>query len=100
MAMQEGVALFYLKGEVQKLGNEHLDENQKIAFSAICRKIDSAIKMSQVPINEEDKDKIAELLCEAYDELTKEAKRLTPYGGAIQYLAEKVKMPLKYLMQK
>ena len=98
MAMQEGVVLFYLKGEVQKLGDEHLDENQKTAFSAICCKIESAIKMSHSPINEE-KNKIAELLCEAYDELTKEAKRLNPYGGAIQYLAEKVKMPLKHLMK-
>lgn len=99
MAMQEGVALFYLKGEIQKLGDEHLDEDQKTAFDAICRKIDSAIKMSQGLINEEDKDNIAELLCGAYDELTKEAKRLNPYGGAIQYLAERVKMPLKYLMK-
>lgn len=99
MAIQEGIALFYLKGEIQKLGNEHLDENQRTAFSASCCKIDSAIKMSHHPINEEEKNKIAELLCEAYDELTNEAKRLNPYGGAIQYLAEKVKMPLKYLMK-
>lgn len=42
---------------------------------------------------------VVELLREAYDELTKEAERLNPYGGAIQYLAEKVKMPLTYLVE-
>lgn len=98
LAMQEGVALFCLKGEIQKLGDAHLDTRQKAAFSVICSKIDEAIKVSRSLTNEEEKNKVAELLCEAYDELTKEAEGLNPYGGAIQYLAEKVKMPLKYLM--
>ncbi len=53
--------------------------------------------MSRSLAKEEEKGIIVELLCEAYDELTKEAEGLNPYGGAIQYLAEKVKMPLKYL---
>lgn len=100
IAMQEEVVLFYLKGEIQKLGNTHLDANQKAEFSDICCKIDKAIKMSRSPVSEEENNKIAELLCEAYDELTKEAERLNPYGGAIKYLAEKVKMPFKYLMMK
>ena len=56
-----------------------------------------AIKVSRSLANEEEKNKVAELLHEVYDELTKEAERLGPYGGAIQYLAEKVKTPLKYL---
>lgn len=97
LAMQEGVALFCLKGEIQKLGDAHLDTRQKTAFSAICSKIEEAIKVSRSLANKEEKGKIVELLCETYDELTKEAERLNPYGGAIQYLAEKVKMPLKYL---
>lgn len=99
LATQEGVVLLYLKGEVQKLGDAHLDERQKTAFSAICSKIDRSIKMSRSLVNKEEKNKIAELLCEAYGELTKEAERLDLYGGAIRYLAEKVKMPLKYLMK-
>lgn len=96
LAMLEGIVLFYLKGEIQKLGDAHLDASQKTAFRAICSKIDRAIKVSRSPANKEEKNRIAELLCEAYDELVKEAERLKPYGGAIQYLAEKVKMPLKY----
>ncbi len=99
LAMQEGVALFCLKGEIQKLGDAHLDTRQKTAFSAICNEIDEAIKVSRSLVNERKKDKVVELLRKAYDDLTKEAKWLDPYGGAIQYLAEKVKMPLTYLMQ-
>lgn len=97
LAMQEGVVLFCLKGEIQKLGDAHLDARQKTAFSVICSKVDEAINVSRSLADEEKKNKIVELLYEAYDELMKEAERLTPYGGAIQYLAEKVKMPLKYL---
>lgn len=100
LAMQEGVALFCLKGEIQKLGDVHLDTRQKTAFSAICSKIDEAIKVSRSLANEEEKNRVAELLYEAYGELTREAEELGPYGGAIQYLAEKVKMPLKRLMEK
>lgn len=73
LAAQESVVLFYLKGEIQKLGNAHLDESQKTTFSAICSKIDMAIKMFRSQVNEEEKNKIAELLFEAYCELTNEA---------------------------
>ena len=99
LAIQERIALFYLKGEIHKLENAHLGVNRKTAFSAICSKIDRAIKICHSPVNKEEKKKIAELLCEAYDELTKEAERLDPYGGAIRYLAERVKMPLDCLAE-
>ena len=98
LAMQEGVALFYLKGEIHKLENAHLGVDRKTAFSAICSKIDRAIKICHSSVNKEEKNKIAELLCEAYNELISEADRLEPYGGAIRYLAEKVKMPLDNLV--
>lgn len=99
LAMQEGIVLFCLKGEIQKLGDAHLDVTHKTAFSAICDKIDKAINLSRHLANEEEKSKVVELLCEAYDELSKEAERLNPYGGAVQYLAEKVKVPLKFLVK-
>ena len=99
LAMQESVVLFYLKGEIQKLGNAHLDENQETTFSAICSKLEMAIKISRSTVNEEEKNKITELLFEAYEDLTSEAERLGPYGGAIRYLAENVKMPLEYLVK-
>lgn len=99
MAMQEGVVLFCLKGEIQKLGDTHLNAEQQTAFHAVCDKMDRAIKLSLHSTNGEEKDKISELLREAYDALTKEAERLDPYGGAISYLAEEVKKPLQSLMK-
>ena len=100
LSTQEGVVLFCLKGEIQKLGDAHLNAKQKTALNAICNKIDGAIKASHSPANEYEKNKVMELLCEAYDELMREAKELGPYGGAIQYLAQKGKMPLNCLMEK
>lgn len=96
LAMQEGIALFYLKGEIQKLGNAHLDASQKAALSDICSEINSAVKLSR---NGADKEEIAVLLRKAYNGLIKESERLDRYGGAIRYLAEKVKMPLDYLTE-
>ena len=96
LAMQEGIALFYLKGEIQKLGNAHLDASQKAAFSDICSKIDMAVKLSR---NTANKEEIAVLLRKAYDGMIKESERLDSYGGAIRYLAEKVKMPLDCLTE-
>ena len=91
LAAQEGIVLFYLKGEIQKLGDAHLDASQKAAFSDICGTIDRAVKLSRNTANQEE---ITALLWKAYDGLIKEAERLGQYGGAIRYLAEKVKMPL------
>lgn len=96
LAMQEGAALFWLKGEVQKLGDARLDAGQKAAFNAICGKIDEAVQASRRLADNREKDRIAELLREAYGGLVREAERLGPYGGAVRYLAEKVKAPLQY----
>ena len=96
LAVQEGIALFYLKGEIQKLGNAHLDASQKAAFSDICSKIDMAVKLSR---NAANKEEIAVFLRKAYDGMIKESERLDPYGGAIRYLAEKVKIPLDCLTE-
>ena len=91
LAMQEGIVLFYLKGEIQKLGNAHLDESQKAAFNDICGIIGRAVKL---PRNTANREEIAALLWKAYDGLIKETERLGQYGGAVRYLAAKVKMPL------
>ena len=39
------------------------------------------------------------LLCEAYDEMRTEDEKLGVYGGAVLYLAEEMKKPLKYLSE-
>ncbi len=97
LAAQEEILLFYLKGEIQKLGNARLDEEQKAALNDICGRMDRAVKMARSAADGEEGKEIAELLHGAYDEITLAAERLGVYGGAVRYLAEEVKKPLKYL---
>ena len=97
LASQEGILLFCLKGEIQKLGNEHLDEGQKMTLNAVCRKMDRAVKMARNAAVERDCNEIKNLLREVYAEMIAEAEKLDMYGGAIRYLAEEIKKPLKYL---
>lgn len=97
LAAQEEILLFYLKGEIQKLGNARLDEEQKAALNDICGRMDRAVKMARSAADGEEGKETAELLHGAYDEMTLAAERLGVYGGAVRYLAEEVKKPLKYL---
>ncbi len=97
LAMQEGILLFYLKGEIQKLGNAHLDERQKSALNAVCSKMDRAVSMARNATDETDGSEIEKLLHEVYEEMIAEVEKLDVYGGAIRYLAEEIKKPLKYL---
>ena len=97
LAAQEEILLFYLKGEIQKLGNARLDEEQKAALNDICGRMDRAVKMARSAADGEEGKEIAELLHGAYDEMTLAAEWLGVYGGAVRYLAEEVKKPLKYL---
>ncbi|MBD5471685.1 MAG: helix-turn-helix transcriptional regulator [Lachnospiraceae bacterium] len=91
LAVQEGILLFYLKGEIQKLGNAHLDEGQKAALNAVCNKMDRAVRLARNATDERDGCEIKELLHEAYEEMMGEAEKLDVYGGAIRYLAEEMK---------
>ena len=99
LAVQEGILLFYLKGEIQKLGNAHLDERQKEALNAVSSKIDRAVRMARNATDERDGSEIKKLLHEAYEEMMGEAEKFDMYGGAIKYLAEEMKKPLKYLTE-
>ena len=89
--------LFYLKGEVQKLGEAHLDQEQMTAFQDICGKLGQAVDLARSASEESAAGEIAGLLQEVYDAMKAQAARLGIYGGAISYIAEEVKGPLGYL---
>ena len=74
------ILLFYLKGEIQKLGDAHLSEEQKDAFDRICDKMNVAINTENI-----------EILQQVYHEMTVQAEGLGIYGAAIQYIAEELK---------
>lgn len=95
LAAQEGILLFYLKGEIEKLGKAHLDERQEEALNAVCRKLDRAVRMARNASEGIEGSEMKKLLREAYEEMTAEAEKLDLYGGAIRYLAEELKKLLK-----
>lgn len=76
------VLLFYLKGEIQKLGDARLTEKQKNAFGEICGKMKQAVR----PAGEN-----ADLSRQVYHELTIQGKELGRFGAATRYLAEEWK---------
>ena len=86
-----------MKGAIQPLCNAHLDERQKSALNAVCGKMESAVRMAHNATDETDGSEIDKLLNEAYEEMIVTADELGVYGGAVRYLAEEMKKPLKYL---
>lgn len=98
LAGQEEILLFYLKGEIQKLGDARLDEGQKAALDGACGRMGRAVKLARSTADGKDGSEIAELLRGAYQEMSVVAERLGVYGGAVRYLAEEVKKPLEVIV--
>jgi len=89
------ILCFTLRGEIQKLGDNRLNEEQKNAFDAICQKLSMAIRLAG---RREDGAadlaagcRVDEILRQVYREMTVQAERLGVYGAVIQYIAEEVK---------
>ncbi len=97
LAIQEGTLLFYLKGEIQKLGDSRLNTEQKAAFEAICHKMTEAVRLAEHWTGETDSKMVETLLQQACAEMLSESEKLGVCGGAIRYIAEEAKSPLKYL---
>ncbi len=115
LAFQESILLFHLKGEIQKLGDDHLDQAQKEAFTGICHKLDRAVRLagsgrmarssrlvrsSRLDLDMEggtEDGRIRELIREAYEGMAAEADRLGAYGGAVRYIAEEIIRPVSRL---
>jgi AraC family transcriptional regulator len=96
VAMQEGILLFYLKGEIRKLYT-HLTAERKAALEAVCDKMEEAMALAYRGAEGAENIDVAALLQKAYDEMVSEARLLGVYGGPVQYLAEEVKAPMQYL---
>ena len=97
------ILLFYLKGEIQKLGDVHLSQEQKDAFDSICSKMNVAIhltgqetdvkpgKMIDAAAEQAACSGITEILRQVYREMTVQVEGLGIDGTAIQYIAEELK---------
>ena len=96
LAMQEGMLLFWLKGEIQKLGTL-LEEPQRAALEGVCDRMAKAVELCGNAAGETGPGEILWLLQAAYEELAARAGELGEYGGALAYIAEEVKGPFPYL---
>lgn len=81
------ILLFYLKGEIQKLGSR-LNTEQTVALNAICEKLQKAIGFASHKADEAADSKIQELFLEVHSEIMTEAENLGAYGAPIRYIAD------------
>lgn len=87
MAFQGNVLLFYLRGEVQKLGSL-LTPEQKAAFGDICQRADAAIRTAHQARTEEDGQAVTAALREIHRALTAAADELGMYGDAVRFIGD------------
>lgn len=90
LAIQGNILLFYIRGEIQKLGSARLNKEQKAAFDLICRDINTAIQLAQRAEDETTFDKMTKILYEVQRNMAAEADSLGMYGSAIQFLSDEI----------
>lgn len=96
LALQESILLFYLKGEIQKLG-QHLSLEQKADLDAVCGSLSRSIGLAEHASGEEEANEIAGILRHVCDRMRSLAHELGTYGAPLRFLAEEVSGPIKFL---
>jgi hypothetical protein len=91
IAYQGNVLLFYVRGEIEKMGSI-LSPEQKKAFSQICDKINEFISFTHSSTDEPAFNIIADKLYSVHTGMIAQADKLDERGGAVRYLAEEFKM--------
>lgn len=89
LAFQGKILLFYLKGEVRKLGT-YLNESQRTAFAGICGRLEEALRLAQTAKGQEDAEKIAEILGQVYEAGVHESEALGDFGAPVGLIAEEI----------
>lgn len=88
--LQGNMLLFYLKGEIQKLGNTHLGRQKQNTFDTICEKLSAAVHLAGSPSGESDTAKIKEGIREVYDAIIAECEALGECGEPLKYIANAI----------
>lgn len=89
-AWKINILLFYLKGELQKLGASRLNAEQRAAYDTICHELDLIIQNIETASTGSASSHIDEAIKNTYNKLIVQADNLEVYGSAIQYLAEEL----------
>ncbi len=96
LAFQEGILLFYLKGEIQKLG-QRLSREQKADLEKVCSSLSKSIALAEHASGEEEAGEVAGTVRHVCDQMKSLADDLGTYGAPLRFLAEEVSGPVKYL---
>lgn len=96
MAFQGNILLFYLQGEIQKLGSL-LNGCQQAALSAVCSELDRAIHLIRQAEDDKAAKEAAGIFQRVYAAIEGQAKKLGIYGGPIRFIAEEGKRCTKTL---
>lgn len=89
MAFQGNVLLFFLRGEVSKLG-AHLDENEKREADDACGSLGEAIRLAGQAREWSQAARIAQKLAQTEEKLGRLAGELGEYGGPLGLIGEEV----------
>ena len=81
------IILFYLKGELQKLGASRLNVEQQATFDTICHELGLIIQTLETAADNSAFSLIDETIKDTHNKLIVQADNLGVYGSAIQYLA-------------
>lgn len=90
IGFQGNILLFYLKGELQKLGSAHLSEKQQAAFGAVCSKLSETIQLAYRASAETDAAEIGANFRAVYEEILTQVKEMGEYAGPLRYIAENI----------
>lgn len=86
MAFQGNILLFYLKGELQKLGG-CLSEEQKADLDAVCGRMEETVKYAQ---HASDRNEIKKKLRAVYEDILAQAQKLDEYGEPLRCIAKEI----------
>lgn len=99
LIVEAGETAAYIRKHREDGGEE--TASYGVFWEYVAGRVDSLASAMGVAGEEKETDggRVAVLLGEVYSEITEEAERLGVYGGAIQYIAEEIKRPLKYISE-
>ena len=88
---QGNILMFYLKGEIQKLGKARLSERQQAAFGNICSKLSQAIHLAYHASDDTDAVQLRERFQSVYEDMIRQAEGLGGCAEPVRYIAEELK---------
>lgn len=95
LIFQEKILLFYLKGEIQKLGFSQQEKEQITALEAIAGRLGDGIRLLEKDYVESSGDRAADLIRNVYEDMVREADKMGVYGGPVRYIAEGIRKPVQ-----